>query len=56
MKIKALVVWGAEDSVDNGTAGRASARDLGAQFVEIPGAGHLSMLARPGLVASAIAP
>jgi pimeloyl-ACP methyl ester carboxylesterase len=56
MKIKALVVWGADDSVDDVAAGRTSARDLRAQFVEIPGAGHLSMLARPGLVASAIAP
>ena len=56
LKIDALVVWGSEDDVDASSAGRATARDLHAQFVEIPEAGHLSPLERPGLVASAIAP
>ncbi len=56
LKIRAVVVWGENDTVDGLSAGRGAARDLGAQFVEIPDAGHLSMLDRPGLVASAIAP
>jgi pimeloyl-ACP methyl ester carboxylesterase len=56
MKVKAVVVWGSDDKVDDQDLGRATARDLAAQFVEIPDAGHLSMLERPGLVASAIAP
>jgi pimeloyl-ACP methyl ester carboxylesterase len=56
MKIHALVVWGTDDEVDDLAAGRKTATDLHAQFVEIPDAGHLSMLERPGLVASAIAP
>jgi pimeloyl-ACP methyl ester carboxylesterase len=51
---RALVVWGAEDSVDDPAAGRRTARDLHARFVSIPGAGHLSMLARPRAVAAAI--
>jgi pimeloyl-ACP methyl ester carboxylesterase len=55
-KIDALVVWGSNDTVDEPKEGRATARDLGAQFVLVPEAGHLSMLERPGLVASAIAP
>jgi pimeloyl-ACP methyl ester carboxylesterase len=56
LKVDALVVWGADDQVDGIKSGRATAHDLHAQFVEIPEAGHLSMLERPGLVASAIAP
>jgi pimeloyl-ACP methyl ester carboxylesterase len=56
MKVKAVVVWGSDDNVDDQGLGRSTARDLGAQFVEIPDAGHLSMLERPGLVASAISP
>jgi pimeloyl-ACP methyl ester carboxylesterase len=56
MKVRAVVVWGSDDNVDDQDLGRATARDLGAQFVEIPDAGHLSMLERPGLVASAILP
>lgn len=51
----ALVVWGADDSVDDPSAGRATARDLHARFVLVPGAGHLSMLSRPAAVARAIA-
>ena len=56
LHISAEVVWGSDDSVDSVSAGRGTAADLRAQFVEIPGAGHLSMLERPRLVAAAIAP
>jgi len=56
MKIDALVIWGSDDKVDAAAEGRATARDLHAQFAVVPEAGHLSMLERPGLVASAIAP
>jgi len=56
LRLHAVVVWGAQDGVDAASAGRRTASDLRAQFVEIPGAGHLSMLERPGIVASAIAP
>jgi pimeloyl-ACP methyl ester carboxylesterase len=52
--VQALVVWGADDTVDDPAAGRQTARDLGARFVSIRGAGHLSMLARPAAVAAAI--
>jgi pimeloyl-ACP methyl ester carboxylesterase len=50
----ALVAWGSHDTVDPVTAGRKTAALLHAPFVEIPGAGHLSILARPGPVAAAI--
>lgn len=50
-----VVVWGAEDSVDSVTAGRASAAALRSRFVVIPNSGHLSMLAQPRAVAAAIA-
>lgn len=50
----ALVAWGSHDTVDPVSAGRKTAALLHAPFVEIPGAGHLSMLARPGSVAAAI--
>jgi pimeloyl-ACP methyl ester carboxylesterase len=53
-RTRALVVWGADDSVDDASMGRQTARDLGARFVSIPHAGHLSMLARPRAVAAAI--
>ncbi len=49
-----LVVWGSEDTVDSVAAGRRTAAVLHSRFVEIPRAGHLSMLAAPGAVASAI--
>lgn len=54
VRVRSLVVWGADDSVDSPAAGRATARALHASFVSIPGAGHLSMLGRPELVAAAI--
>jgi pimeloyl-ACP methyl ester carboxylesterase len=50
----AVVAWGSHDTVDPVSAGRKTAALLHAPFVEIPGAGHLSMLARPGSVAAAI--
>jgi pimeloyl-ACP methyl ester carboxylesterase len=54
VRVPAGVVWGAEDTVDAVSAGRRTASLMHAPFVEIPGAGHLSMLARPDLVAHAI--
>jgi pimeloyl-ACP methyl ester carboxylesterase len=50
----ATVIWGADDSVDAVSAGRKSAKALGAPFTLIAGAGHLSMLAKPHAVAHAI--
>ena len=52
--VRALVAWGSEDSVDSVAAGRRTAALMHAPFVEIPGAGHLSMLVRPTPVAHAI--
>jgi pimeloyl-ACP methyl ester carboxylesterase len=52
--VPASVVWGAGDTVDPVSAGRASAAALHAPFVLIAGAGHLSMLGRPAAVARAI--
>jgi pimeloyl-ACP methyl ester carboxylesterase len=54
MHVKALVLWGAKDSVDSVSAGRETARQLHARFVLLPGAGHLSMTERPDLIARAI--
>jgi pimeloyl-ACP methyl ester carboxylesterase len=56
LNVRATVVWGSDDDVDDIASGRKTARDLRAEFIEIPDAGHLSPLERPGLVASAIAP
>jgi pimeloyl-ACP methyl ester carboxylesterase len=56
LHVRATVIWGSNDDVDDVDSGRKTARDLRAQFVEIPDAGHLSPLERPALVASAIAP
>jgi pimeloyl-ACP methyl ester carboxylesterase len=53
--VPALVLWGAHDSVDSESAGRQSARDLHAPFVEMPNAGHLSMLSTAARVAVALA-
>jgi pimeloyl-ACP methyl ester carboxylesterase len=55
LNVPALVVWGASDNVDPVASGRQTARDLGAPFVVVHGAGHLSMLAAPRAVATAIA-
>ena len=50
----ALVIWGADDTVDDLAAGRASARALDAPFVVIPEAPHLSMLVQPTRIATVI--
>jgi pimeloyl-ACP methyl ester carboxylesterase len=47
----ALVVWGAEDTVDSVPAGRRTAKALGVPFELLRGAGHLSMLGAPGPLA-----
>jgi pimeloyl-ACP methyl ester carboxylesterase len=52
--VRALVLWGARDTVDSVSAGRRSARQLHAPFRLIAGAGHLSMLSAPGRVAREI--
>ena len=48
------VIWGATDTVDSLASGRATAAALHTRFQTIPGAGHLSMLARPRAVANRI--
>jgi len=55
LDVHATVVWGARDGVDPVSAGRQTARDLHARFVEISGAGHLSMLETAPRIAGAIA-
>jgi pimeloyl-ACP methyl ester carboxylesterase len=51
--VRTIVAWGAQDTVDSVSAGRASARALRAPFVLLPRAGHLSMLVDPrGVVRS----
>jgi pimeloyl-ACP methyl ester carboxylesterase len=52
--VRVLVAWGAQDTVDEVSAGRRSARALRAPFVLLPGAGHLSMLVDPRGVAAAV--
>jgi pimeloyl-ACP methyl ester carboxylesterase len=54
VSVPRLVVWGSDDMVDSVSAGRETAALMHAPFVEIPGAGHLSMLPQPALVARAI--
>ena len=46
--------WGQFDTVDPIANGRQTAGDLHAPFVEIAGAGHVSMLGDPVAVAHAI--
>lgn len=52
--VPAVVAWGSDDTVDSVSAGRRTAAIMHVPFVEIPGAGHLSMLRQPALVARAI--
>jgi pimeloyl-ACP methyl ester carboxylesterase len=52
--VRTVVAWGAHDTTDAVSEGRASARALRAPFVLLPNAGHLSMLADPAGVARAI--
>ncbi len=54
VRTPSLVVWGADDSFDSVAAGRASARALGAPFLLIPRAGHLSMVVAPAAVARSV--
>ena len=51
VRVPALVLWGAQDTVDSIPAGRKSAQALRARFHLLPGAGHLSMLAAPNAIA-----
>ena len=53
--VRALVVWGAADTVDPAAAGRQTAADLHARFVEVPKAGHISMFSGSRQIALAIA-
>jgi pimeloyl-ACP methyl ester carboxylesterase len=54
VRVPALVLWGAHDTVDQVAAGRRSAHALHAPFDLVAGAGHLSMLGAPGAIAGAI--
>lgn len=54
VRVPALVLWGAEDTVDSVPAGRKSAQALRAPFHVLAGAGHLSMLAAPRPIAREI--
>jgi len=51
VRVPALVLWGAHDTVDSVSAGRRSAHALQAPFHLLASAGHLSMLAAPGAIA-----
>jgi pimeloyl-ACP methyl ester carboxylesterase len=52
--VPSTVIWGAQDTVDSLTSGRATANALHAPLILIPHAGHLSMLANPTAVTAAI--
>jgi pimeloyl-ACP methyl ester carboxylesterase len=52
--VRSLVVWGGADGVDSVAAGRHSAAMLNAPFVLVPGAGHLSMLSHPAVIAATV--
>ena len=54
IKVRRAVVWGADDTVDSVSSGRATATALGVSLEVVPGAGHLSMLSRPSHVAALI--
>jgi pimeloyl-ACP methyl ester carboxylesterase len=54
VRVPSLVAWGSRDTVDDVSAGRHTAAIMHAPFDLIPGAGHLSMLMRPALVAQAV--
>jgi pimeloyl-ACP methyl ester carboxylesterase len=54
IRVPRAVVWGADDTVDSVSSGRASAAALGVPLELVPGAGHLSMLAQPARVARRI--
>jgi pimeloyl-ACP methyl ester carboxylesterase len=54
VRVPAVVLWGARDTVDEVAAGRRSAHALHAPFDLLAGAGHLSMLGAPSAIARAI--
>jgi pimeloyl-ACP methyl ester carboxylesterase len=54
VRVPALVLWGAHDTVDSVSAGRRSAQALRAPFHLLASAGHLSMLAAPGAIARTV--
>ena len=54
VRVPALVLWGARDTVDSVPAGRRSAEALRAPFHLLAGAGHLSMLAAPDAIARTV--
>lgn len=54
IKVPRTVIWGADDTVDSLTSGRATAAALGVPLDLIPGAGHLTMLSKPTSVARLI--
>ena len=54
VRVPALTLWGAHDTVDSVSAGRRSAQALRAPFHLLAGAGHLSMLAAPDAIARKI--
>jgi pimeloyl-ACP methyl ester carboxylesterase len=54
VRVPALVLWGAHDTVDSVSAGRRSAQALRAPFHLLASAGHLSMLAAPAAIARTV--
>lgn len=54
VSVPSVVAWGSRDTVDSVAAGRRTAALMHSRFVEIPNAGHLSMLAQPNAVARVI--
>ena len=54
VSVPSVVAWGSRDTVDSVAAGRRTAALMHSRFVEIPNAGHLSMLAQPNAVAHVI--
>jgi pimeloyl-ACP methyl ester carboxylesterase len=54
VRVPALTLWGAHDTVDSVSAGRRSAQALRAPFYLLAGAGHLSMLAAADAIARKI--
>ncbi len=54
LRVPRAVIWGANDTVDSLSSGRATAAALNTQLQTIARAGHLSMLARPDATANRI--
>jgi pimeloyl-ACP methyl ester carboxylesterase len=53
--VETIAAWGEHDGVDPLSAGRKAAQTLRTRIVVVRGAGHLSMLQRPGAVARTLA-